>query len=113
MRVHWEEKDIRVGMYVIRESAPKPIEEHGNKGFASSVTYQVGWIPSWHEETDQYNDYVLLAITDGMIILSNEQLSRKGLADHMNEDNCGYRMLTLSELNYMNNRLKGRIEGCE
>lgn len=115
MRSHWEEKDIHVGMYIIRESAPAPIEEHNNRSFASSVTYQIGWLTATFDPERRHhsNHYVMVAITDGMILLSSREFNAEQLAEFLNEDHSGYRICTLEELNYMNGRLKGRIEGKE
>lgn len=89
MRVKWEENDIKVGRYIIKESSTFGSTDIS---FAASVTYKIGFLTSRWGERERY---VRIAITDGM---TSKGYTQQKLADILNENEAGFRPLTQSEL---------------
>ena len=83
MKTIFEEKDIKAGVYIIRNSC-KNVKD--NPSFAISVSYLIGWTPS--------KMVAKVAMSDGMILLFN----LKTLCESLNNDKFGYRKLKRSEL---------------
>lgn len=98
MRNNWEEKDIKPGRYIIRESSPVNSEDIS---FASSVTYKIGFVRPGRSQFDKTvlklfgKSYALISITDGMTFPYKTMGS---LVDRLNTDDYGYRPLTQEEL---------------
>lgn len=88
MKYKFEEKDIELGTFVIKNSSPKG---SGDLGFASTVAYKICWIPE-----GKINTYCMVAMfTDGGIFKLG---TKDELLQHINEDKHGYRPLTKQEL---------------
>lgn len=80
MRIFWEEDDIRGGIHVIRESSPV---DDPCLSFASSVAYMIGFDAGTDAKT-------MISVCDGMTLHYD---SKQELADHLNNDDFGFRPL--------------------
>lgn len=88
MKFIWEEKDIEVGLYIIRNAASDPIRDIG---FAHTVVFKIGFIESQTEKR-----YCKIAVmTDGWICPIAD--TKADVAEKLNNDQHGYRPLKKSE----------------
>jgi len=80
-----EEKDIKCGMYIIRNSSPINSNDYS---FAMTVLYKIGF--------DTHNDDICkISLTDGMVMRYKH---KKFLMKELNEDKFGYRILNKFEV---------------
>lgn len=86
VRYVWEQLDIRLGRYIVRQSSPKGSE---NVSFMCSVMYKIGFLAAHR------NNRCLISITDGMVL---SHADAKSLADHLNRDVHGFRPTTQKEV---------------
>lgn len=87
VKLTWELEDLKMGMYIIRESFKK---NGDNWSFAMSVAYQIGW-----KGQSKNQRYYLVAMSDGMIW--QECATKKAVLEMLNSDTEGYRPLTTKE----------------
>lgn len=83
-------EELECGMFIIKNSAGRPFED---LAYARTVTYKIGFSPNRKDE-DHYG--LCSVMTDGFY--ANVSKSLKGLAEHLNKDEHGYRPLTKEEL---------------
>jgi len=89
MKNIWKEEDIKVGMFIIRESSKKPSKDIT---FTRTVTSQITWS---HGRTN--TNYGLTSVmTDGWFCPIGK--NKQSLADHLNNDEFGYRPATKEEI---------------
>lgn len=93
MKFTWENSDIICGRYICKSEhanseRPKAKDRtfHGNS-FTASVTYKIGYLAAGNPlfpdtSGDARKDFVLIAITDGMIGLP---MTKRELVDDLNE----------------------------
>lgn len=88
MRIIFEEKDIQAGLFIIRNSSPI-----GSKDFrfAATVVFKIGYCI--YSKDKPYGR--ISALTDGLFIPMG---SKKDIADYLNNDEYGYRILCKEEL---------------
>ncbi len=94
MRKHWKEEDIIPGTYIIRVSCPEHLVNE-RVSFACTVTFKIGW--DMLDYSTVGNNYSLIScFTDGLVLRPDRQ-SKQALANQLNYDRQGYRLLTKAE----------------
>lgn len=89
MRSIWGEEDIDCGLWVIKNSSEKPLED---PSFAVTVIKKIGYVFVGKEQKYCTID----ALTDGMVLVLGTD--KKSVADMFNNCNYGYRKLSHKEL---------------
>ena len=86
------------GQMVVRQSSPLGTT---NISFMASVSYKIGWKSQPHSP----NTALKISLTDGMC---REFESLEKLCENLNNDECGYRPMTVEEIRavmgYVGNR---------
>lgn len=90
MKIHytWEKEDIKMGMYVIRNSYPNECAK-SDIGGLSTVVCKVGYTQSISD-----SDPVIISLTDGFvytIVRSEGQDREDAVLNWLNNDKYGYR----------------------
>lgn len=87
------------GQLIVRESSTPHSDDIG---FMSSVSYKIGWIM----HGDKPNSTCMISLTDGMII---DVGTVEKLCENLNNDQFGYRPLTVSEMKQITEYLGNRF----
>lgn len=74
------------GQMIIRNSSPIGSTDFG---FAISVAYKIGFVGFSSKST------VMISLADGMV---SKSMTIKELCDHLNDDEWGYRPMTIVEI---------------